>query len=298
MLAIHPCGELAAQFVGQGASLLVGELTRGPGDDGTQIAQIDVVTDALRRLGPIAPVRGAQGREQFLHEGDTCAGHRRRRLGAGFCRVGVLLLLQRLAHRADSLVRKSLGHGLVVGGESRQPGIPMRALGPQAGCTLRSVSRAAAAGSGALRAPVGAAGAPRTAVAPRPVTVAPTPTRALGAAGRTGFGDTLGEPLCAEVLDTGRRRPVRLRWKHLAHRDPVESDLGLDPEDVADCGIGGHQFGLQNSLRLPGTRGAPRPEAVGAATGEHHLQPLGHGVNASCASLNARLGGTLAAVPG
>ena len=83
------------------------------------------------------------------------------------------------------------------------------------------------------------------------------------------------------MLDAGRRRPFGLGRQHLAHCDAVDAHFGLHPQHVTDRCAGGQQPVLHNPFRLAGSRGPPRPCAVGAPAGQHDLEAMRHAVNAT-----------------
>ena len=108
------------QLGGQLARRLVAGDDRvvGRGDDAAQVAQVEVLELALRRLGPVEPVGDAQPRDQLLgHLHHRRLRHLRLALGL---QPGVVLA-QPLAHGGDALQRQLGDRALLLGQRRRAP---------------------------------------------------------------------------------------------------------------------------------------------------------------------------------
>ena len=85
-----------------------------------------------------------------------------------------------------------------------------------------------------------------------------------------------GAGIAAHQLKALGLGPFRLGLEDGYDVEPVEMDIGLDPQDVAHRSRLGDQGAVQIALRPTGAGGPPSPSPVVAAAGELDVEPASH----------------------
>ena len=286
LILIDPRSDGVADLVGERAGL-VGPCRRlGGDDDGTQIAQIEVGHTGQRRVGTIVPLGFLQAGQQLLgqlHQGSGVDGR------ATFGLVASVLLVHGLADTGDATTKHLLGDGALRLGEARQRRVAMLAPWPEPlGLRLGRQRRLAGAVGPALT----VAAAATTAVvvtATAATTLTVTTFAATAAAAASAAAVTIAATTAALGLQLGRHATlVAPRAEHLepfrllalalggqdrGDLDPVDEELGFDPQFLADGCAVGQQRRRDDALGLPGANGAPGPGFVVSDGGQLDIDP-------------------------
>ena len=90
--------------------------------------------------------------------------------------------------------------------------------------------------------------------------------------GPSGNGDGFGIGLAAATL----------RWQNCFDENAIERKIGIGPAHVTDACAIEECFCVEGALRLFGARGAPRPSAVSAVTGQLDVDTACHGELPKC----------------
>src|SRR5439155_19968136 len=88
--------------------------------------------------------------------------------------------------------------------------------------------------------------------------------------------EALGPLLTTHLDPLGLRALLLARGKDRRDRDPVDLELGLGTDEVADLRTLEEERGVEHALRLLGPGRAPRPRAVVARARKLDVDPAGH----------------------
>ena len=119
----------------------------------------------------------------------------------------------------------------------------------------------------------GPVGAPFASVAVAFVSV-PGDLAAALVGGQPGRHQSAG--IAAHQLEALGLGPFRLGLEDGYYVEPVEMDIGLDPQDIAHRSRLGDQGAVQVAFGPTGTGGPPSPSPVVAAAGEFDVEPASH----------------------
>ena len=190
--------------------------------------------------------------------------------------LGILFALFAPAGRAVAL--GFLGFPLASAGSAVAVGFLWFPLAPAGRAVAVGFFAVVAAIIGVCPAPVlagrsGPVGAPLASVAVVFVSVPGNLAAAL-VGGQPGRHQGAG--IAAHQLKALGLGPFRLGLEDGYDVEPVEMDIGLDPQDVAHRSRLGDQGAVQVALRPTGAGGPPSPSPVVAAAGELDVEPASH----------------------
>ena len=239
-----------AQLLGDRSGLVVACCVLGGDENGSQIADVDLVDTGERRVGPVPPLGRLDLGQQTLGEGDQGVGLD---LWSAFAGGPGVLSLDLFAHRGDTATRHRLGNNTLLFGQTVDQGLPVNsprpkllrlgACGSVVSITTRTsiaaiASAFAAISPAALVAVTALTTATTIAVLPRSAAVA-TATATATAAALAAVAAALGE-LGGDAFE-GAARAEQL------------DALGLW---LATAALGGHDGGDEDAVDFEGGGGA------------------------------------------
>ena len=274
---LDPLRQGGAKLGRQLAGLLVASGGIRGDDDRTQIAEVELGHLGERSLGLVAPFSSAHGRHELLGE---CEQGSRADLRAILGPIGLVLLLDRSAHRRDASAEELFGDGSLLLGERGKHRIAMDAAGAESlrlglrfgrrvlgSSGTRLAVAAVAIGAIALRAlAIGAL----TALARRSTGFVAIATGSAIAASlalllrckRGGHELVVVATRGADDLDALRLLAGPLGGEHREDHDAVEHEVGVGAHDVAHLRSLIEQGAREFALRQLGAGSTPGPGSI------------------------------------